>query len=103
MDFDGILDGTWSNGSFKLLIKGNTYVSFYNGSPYGKGTIGYNNENVTLTSTHAHWFLFIWQPFVESVKGKYIIMSNGELTVSNLEGRYCAQNGKWVKMKGKHK
>jgi hypothetical protein len=48
MDFYGILDGTWVNGSFKLRIKGNTYVSFYNGSHYGKGTIEYDNENVTL-------------------------------------------------------
>ncbi|GHV86642.1 hypothetical protein AGMMS50230_22500 [Spirochaetia bacterium] len=102
MDFGGILDGTWVNGSFKLTIKGNTYVSYYNDSPYGKGTINYDNENVTLISTHAHWFLFIWQPFVESVKGKYIL-ANGELILSNVEGRYCAQNGRWVKMNGKRK
>jgi hypothetical protein len=98
MDFYSILDGTWENGSFKLTIKGNTYVSYYNGFRYGKGTIEYDNENVTLTSTHAHWFLFIWQPFVERVKGKYIL-ADGKLIVSNVEGRYCAQNGKWIKIK----
>jgi hypothetical protein len=96
MDFDGILDGTWANGSFKVLIKGNTYVSFYNGYRYGKGTIKYDNENITLTSTHAHWVLFLWKPFIEIVKGKYILTNDG-LTVSNVEGRYGDYNGLWVK------
>jgi hypothetical protein len=102
MDFNGLLDGTWENGSFKLFVKGKTYVSFYKGFRYGKGTIKYDNENVTLTSTHAHWIFFLWTPFVEVIKGKYILTNEG-LTVSNVEGRYCAQNGKWVKMKGKRK
>jgi hypothetical protein len=52
------LDGTWANGVFKLIIKGNTYVSLYNGSLYGKGTILYDNENFTITSTHARWLFF---------------------------------------------
>jgi hypothetical protein len=98
LDFDGILNGTWENGSFRLFIKENTYVSFYNGSLYGKGRITYDNENVTLTSTHAHWIFFIWKPFVEIVKGRYILR-NDELTVSGVEGRYNAYNGIWKKAK----
>jgi hypothetical protein len=89
------LDGTWSNGVFKLIIKGNTYVSLYNGSRYGKGTILYDNENFTLTSPHARRMFFLWTPFVERVKGKYII-TNDELTASNVEGRYSALNGIWI-------
>jgi hypothetical protein len=95
----GNLDGTWENGLFKLVIKGSTYVSFYNGSRYGKGTFVYDNENFTLTSTHARR-LFFWTPFVEEVKGSYILTGD-EVTVSNIEGRYESSNGKWVQIKGK--
>jgi hypothetical protein len=102
MDFNGLLDGTWDNGSFKVLIKGKTYVSFYNGFRYGKGTIKYDNENVTLTSSHAHLIFFLWTPFVEVIKGKFIL-TNDELTVSNVEGRYNAQNGKWIKINSTRK
>jgi hypothetical protein len=88
------LDGTWENGAFKLTIKRDKYVSFYNGFRYGKGTIMYDNENFTLASTHAYWLFFLQQPFVETVSGKYIFVDNAT-TVSNIEGRYNAQNGIW--------
>jgi hypothetical protein len=87
-----VLDGIWGNGAFKVVVKGNAYVSFYNNSHYGKGTIIYGNENFTLTSSYARW-MFFWSPFVEIVKGKYI-NTNDELTVSDIEGRYSDYNGK---------
>jgi hypothetical protein len=93
------LNGTWGNGIFKLVIKENTYVSLQNGSRYGKGTFVYDNENFTLTSTHARR-LFFWNPLVEEVKGNYILAGD-EVNVSNIEGRYETSNGKWVQIKGK--
>jgi hypothetical protein len=97
-----ILNGTWGNSIFKLVIKGNAYVSFVNGRfcyRYGKGTFVYDNENFTLRSTHARK-LFFWTPFVEEVKGNYILTGD-EVSVSNIEGRYESSNGKWVQIKGK--
>jgi hypothetical protein len=101
MDENLKLDGTWRKLSFKLVIKGNAYVSFYNGFRYGKGIFVYDDENFTLTSTHARQ-LFFWTPFVEEVRGKYIL-TNDEVTVSNIEGRYESCNGKWVQIKGEWK
>ena len=94
MDNNKELDGVWKNGAFKVKIKGDTYVSFYNNYRYGKGKIIYDNERFTLTSTHACW-LFFWIPFVEVVEGKYIY-ANDKLTVSGIEGRYSDYNGTWV-------
>jgi hypothetical protein len=91
------LDGKWGNGGFKISLKGNGYTSFYKNSRYGKGTIIYDNENFTLTSTHARG-LFGWTHFVEIVKGKYVYTKD-ELTVSEIEGRYSDYNGKWVRLK----
>jgi hypothetical protein len=42
--------------------------------------------------------LFLWQPFVERVIGKYVFSDN-EIIVSNIEGRYCDQNGTWKRGK----
>ena len=92
------LNGTWENGFFRLIIKGDRYVSLYNGFRYGKGTIIYDSENFTLTSTHAYWMFFLWQSFVETVNGKYIF-TNDEIIVSNIEGRYSDQNGIWTRGK----
>jgi hypothetical protein len=100
IEFGGSLDGTWSSGAFKLIIKGNTYVSRYNGSLYGKGAMVYDNENFILTSTHARWKFFLWFPYVERIKGKYIV-ANDELTVSNVDGRYSDLNGIWINIKCK--
>jgi hypothetical protein len=64
MEGNNRLDGKWVSavalvhGVFKVIVKGNNYVSFYNGWRYGKGTIIYDNENFTLTSTHARWLFF---------------------------------------------
>jgi hypothetical protein len=91
------LDGKWGNGCFKISLKGNAYTSFYNNSRYGKGTITYDNENFTLTSTHAR-LLFWWAHFVEIVKGKYVY-TNDKTTVSEIEGRYNDYNGKKVRLK----
>ena len=99
MDEKPKLDGTWVNGVFKLVIKRNTYVSFLNGCRYGKGTMIYDNDTFTLTSSHARW-LFLWVPFIERVKGKYVL-TNDELTVSNIEGRYSYFNGTWVYIRRK--
>jgi hypothetical protein len=91
------LDGVWKNDAFKVKIKEDAYVSFCNNSRYGKGKIVYDNENFTLTSTHARW-LFFWMPFVEVVNGKYI-NTNEKLTVSGIEGRYSDYNGTWMRFK----
>jgi len=97
------LDGKWAymgtfvQGVFKIKIKGDAYVSFYNNSRYGKGTIIYDNDNFTLTSTHARW-LFFRVPFVETVKGKYI-KENEHVNVSEIEGRYSELNGIWARCK----
>ena len=93
------LDGIWQNGAFKIKIKGNFYVSYYNNSRYGKGLIMFGKETFYLTSSHARWLIF-WTPFIENVKGKYLI-GNDELTVSDIEGRYSDYNGKWVQLKNK--
>ena len=89
------LDGTWKNGIFKLVIRKNKYVSFYNGFRYGKGIITYDDVNFSLTSTHARSRLFFWAPFVECVKGNYSI-GGEKVTISNIEGRYIEQNGIWA-------
>ena len=100
------LDGKWAyvgtlvQGGFKIKIKGNNYVSFYRSWRYGKGTIIYDNENFTLTSTHTRW-LFFWTPFVEVVRGKYV-KENAQVTVSEIEGRYSDCNGIWVNLKYKN-
>jgi hypothetical protein len=91
------LDGTWVNGVFKLTIKGNACEGFYNDSCYGKGTIMYDNNTFTLTSSHAR-LIFMWVPFIQRVKGEYVL-SNGELTVSNLEGKFGGFNGTWINTK----
>jgi hypothetical protein len=106
------LDGKWESAItlvhdvFKVIIKGNAYVSFCNNYRYGKGKIIYDNENFTLTSTHAYGpiffripWLFFWLPFVEVVKGKFISVNDNTLTVSGIEGRYSDYNGTWVHLK----
>ena len=98
------LDGKWESAItlvydvFKVIIKGNAYVSFCNGWRYGKGTIIYDDENFILTSTHARWLLF-WIPFVEVVEGKFIKINDDTLTVSGIEGKYSDYNGTWVRLK----
>ena len=88
-------EGKWENKEFRVKIKGNKYVSFYNGFRYGKGTIEFDNGNFILTSTHARWKFFLWIPFVEEVKGKYTFTKNDEIIISNIEGRYIDFNGIW--------
>jgi hypothetical protein len=111
MNDDYKLDGTWKKWPFKLAIKGNSYVSYYFYGPfslrYGKGTFVYDNENFTLTSTHAALWLGtiwtpFWTPFVEELRGKYVL-ANDEVTVSDIEGRYKDSNGIWVSIKGEWK
>jgi len=100
------LDGVWNNEVFKVKIKEDTYVSYYNNFRYGKGKIIYDNENFTLTSTYAclifslkiPW-LFLWIPFVEVVEGKFTRINDKALTVSSIEGRYCDYNGTWMRVK----
>ena len=89
------LNGKWKNGAFKLVIKKNKYVSYYKGFRYGKGTIDYDDVNFTLTSTHASFWLFFWVPFVEIVTGKYTNTEDIFIIVSNINGRYSGQIGKW--------
>ena len=98
MNENNQLDGTWKNGIFKLVIRKNKYVSFYNGFRYGRGEITYDDENFTLTSTHARSRLFFWVPFVECVKGNYDISDDKKMvTISNIDGRYSGQNGTWLR------
>ena len=98
------LNGTWENDVFRLIIKGDKYVSLCNGFRYGKGTIMYDDENFTLTSSHAYWLFFLPRPFVESVNGKYIFADNAfqnEIIISDMKGRYGALNGIWIGRKSK--
>jgi len=97
MEKNNRLDGIWGNGVFKIKIKGNSYVSFYNNSRYGKGTIIFDNEKFVLTSSHARWIIF-WTPFVEIVIGEYLFI-NDEITFSGIKGRYSDCNGTWVRLK----
>ena len=97
MDKKTKLDGVWANGAFKLTIKGNACAGFYNDCCYGKGTILYDNNTFTLTSSHAR-LIFMWVPFIQQVKGEYILV-NGELTVSKLEEKYSGFNGTWKNKK----
>jgi hypothetical protein len=97
MEKNNRFNGIWGNGAFKIKIKGNSYVSFYNNSRYGKGTLIFDNEKFVLTSSHAR-YMFFWRSFIESVKGKYLIEIDA-LTVSGIEGRYSDFNGKWVRLK----
>jgi hypothetical protein len=56
IEFGGNLDGTWSGGSFKLIIKGNTYVSRrYNGSLYGKGNYIVANDELTVSNVDGRY------------------------------------------------
>ena len=48
------LDGEWENREFRVIVKGNKYVSLYNGFRYGKGIIEFDDKKFILTSTHAH-------------------------------------------------
>ena len=97
MEKNNEFDGIWENGAFKIKLKGNAYVSFYNNSRYGKGTIIFDNEKFVLTSSHARWIIF-WTTFVEIVIGEYLF-ANDEITVSGIEGRYSDCNGKWIRLK----
>lgn len=90
------LDGFWINDLFKVKIKRNTYVSYYNGKQYGKGIIIYDNKYFILASTHARTLLF-WKKFVEIIKGNFVMKKSG-LYISNIDGRYSELNGIWVKM-----
>ena len=67
MEKNNGFDGIWENGAFKIKIKGRAYVSFYNNSRYGKGTIIFDNEKFVLTSSHARSIIF-WTPFGEPTK-----------------------------------
>ena len=96
-----ILDGKWKsfgNKTFTVIIKGNTYTSFYNGFRYGKGKIEYEDGNFTLTSTHARHYIF-WVPFVEIVNGKYNRVVDEVTIISGIDGRYYDLNGRWIKKK----
>jgi hypothetical protein len=97
MEKNNRFNGIWGNGAFKIKIKENSYVSFYNNSRYGKGTLIFEDENFVLKSSHARK-LFFWTPFFESVKGKYLIEIDA-ITVLGIEGRYSDYNGKWVRLR----
>jgi hypothetical protein len=45
---------------------------------------------------------FLWQSFVETINGKYVF-TNDEIIVSNIDGRYSAQNGTWIRGKKRRK
>jgi len=92
---NNLLDGSWKNNCFTVKIKGNNYISYYNGIRYGKGYITYENGEFTLTSTHAREFI-LWIPFEEIVSGKYNF-SNDSILISDIEGRYEDFNGLWKK------
>jgi len=104
MEKNSKLDGKWASAGtvvqnvFKVIIKRNKYVSFLNNFRYGKGKIIYDNDNFTLTSTHARWLIF-WTPFIEEVKGKYKKINDHTIVITDIEGRYSDYNGTWARYK----
>jgi hypothetical protein len=91
-----LLEGTWKNDAFKLVIKETSYLSLLNDKLYGMGQISYDGKYFILASTHA-WRDDAWVPFEEIIKGECGVGGN-ILTISNVEGRYSAFNGAWEKI-----
>jgi hypothetical protein len=92
-----ILEGTWVNNNFTLVIKGNYYISLNNNVLYGRGQITYDGEHFILASTHA-WRDNEWHSFVETINGDCIV-DGDVLIITNVEGRYGMFNGAWKKVK----
>jgi hypothetical protein len=90
------LEGTWENNVFKLVIKGNYYVSLLDNVLYGRGTITYDGSFFTLASTHA-WQDGYWFEVIETVSGKCTVDSS-ILTISDVSGRYEVFNGTWQRI-----
>jgi hypothetical protein len=92
-----ILEGSWENNNFKLVVKGNYYISLYNNILYGRGQITFDGKHFILASTHA-WKDNQWNEFVETINGECVVDGN-ILTIKNVEGRYNLFNGEWRKIK----
>jgi hypothetical protein len=90
-----ILEGTWENNNFVLVIKEHYYVSLHNNILYGMGQITYDGKHFILASTHA-WKENEWHPFVETINGD-CAANKDALTITNVEGRYSLFNGTWKK------
>ena len=91
------LDGTWTHGTVQLMVSGDAYLMKWSGINYGKGTVSYDGNSFTFTSTHS-WSAIDndWVPFEETITGKYSV--NGEsLVISNVAGKYSSLNGTWTK------
>jgi len=93
------LTGKWECNRFSLVINKGKYMSYYGRLRYGRGIITFDNGSFSLTSSHASKYFFFWTSFVETVKGKFAITGDDEITVSDIEGRYSFLNGIWVRMK----
>jgi hypothetical protein len=90
-----VLEGTWKNNAFTLVVRGPNYLSLLNDKLYGMGQITYDGKYFILASTYA-WRDDVWIPFEEIIKGECSVNGN-VLTISNVEGRYSAFNGAWEK------
>jgi hypothetical protein len=95
-----VLEGTWENAAFKLVIQGTNYVSLRNDEFYGTGQLSYDGKYFILASTHA-WRDGGWIPFEETIRGECTVRGN-TLVISKVEGRYGAFNGAWERTEDIH-
>jgi hypothetical protein len=92
-----LLQGSWENGDFQLVVNENSYISVYKDYLYGAGTITYDGVFFTLASAHA-WKGYEWLEVVEVINGNCIVNGN-DIIISNVVGRYEVFNGEWKKIK----
>jgi hypothetical protein len=92
-----LLEGSWENSDFRLVINGNNYISLYKDYLYGAGTITYDGIFFTLASKHA-WRNYEWVEIIETINGNCTVNGN-DIIISNVVGRYEAFNGNWKRIK----
>ncbi len=91
-----MLEGSWENNLFKLIIKEHYYISLNDNAFYGRGIITYDGSFFTMASTHA-WRNNNWVEFTEAINGKCSVDGN-VLIISDIAGRYSMFNGTWNKI-----
>ena len=98
VDNNDKLNGVWQNGPFTLIVEGNIYTSKLFNLNYGRGIVIYDENNITLVSSHA-WdhIRNQWRQFNEEINGQYIFQRS-KITIFNVEGRYRYFNGIWERL-----
>jgi hypothetical protein len=91
-----ILEGSWENNAFKLVVKGNNYISIFTDYLYGAGSITFDGKHFIMLSSHA-WTNNQWNNFVEALEGDCIV-DGDDIIIANVKGRYSDFNGTWNKI-----